>query len=80
MFIIPGKVVRHSTFAGMHPSATKSLLVNFFACRSFDERRSSQEHTPLLLHDDIFICHGWDICTTYTFVRTNLVVMLASNR
>jgi hypothetical protein len=78
MFIIPGKVVRHSTLTGMHPSAAKSLLVNFFTRRSFDERWSSQEHTPLLSHDDIFICHGWDICTTYTFVRTNWVMILAS--
>jgi hypothetical protein len=61
MLVITRKVICHAAFARVHETAAESFFVNFFPRRGFDERRSSQEYTPLFANDDVFVRHRRDI-------------------
>jgi hypothetical protein len=57
MLVIASQVICHAAFARVHETAAESFFVNFFPRRGFDERRSSQEYTPLFANDDVFVRH-----------------------
>lgn len=66
VFVVPRKMVGHSTLRGVHLATAEGLLVHFFTCRGFHEGRTGEEDAPLLSYDDILVCHRWDIGATFT--------------
>jgi hypothetical protein len=62
VLIVVGQVIGDATFARVHQTTTKRLLINLFTGRSFYERWPSKEDMPLSTNDDVFVGHGGDIC------------------
>ena len=65
MLIVSSKVICYTTLRGVHETTAERLLVHFFTGSSLDKWRTGQENSTLLPHNDVLICHRWDICTAY---------------
>jgi hypothetical protein len=62
VLVVAGQVISDTTFARVHQTTPKRLLINLLSSCGFNKRRPSQENMPLFANDDIFIGHCGDIC------------------
>ena len=61
VLVITRQVISHAAFARVHETAAEGFFVNFFPRRGFDQRRPSQEYTPLFTNDDVLVRHRRNI-------------------
>ena len=59
-----GNMIGHTRLAGVNVGTTQVFGRNDFSRRSFDQGWTTKEDGTILLHNDCFIGHAWDVGTT----------------